>query len=309
MEYQVVILGGGPAGLTAGLYAARSGFTTAVLEQTMAGGKIVNASHVENYPGFDQGISGLDLGQAMKRQAEKAGTEVVRTAVTDVTLSTHGPPGSAHIVHTADGDIQTTALIIATGSDYRTLDVPGEAEHLGKGVSYCATCDGAFFRGKKVAVIGGGDTALTDALELATFASDVIVVHRRDELRASEALQANARKSPKISFRWNSVVEGIEGDQAVTALRLRNTRDAIISEVSVDGVFVAVGSVPSTEFLGGSLSLDESGSIITNDSMETGVAGVFAAGDVRHNSARQVITAAGDGATAALSARRYIISL
>lgn len=309
MDYRVVILGAGPAGLTAGLYAARSGFSTVVVEQALPGGQIVNASHVENYPGFDNGVSGFDLGQSMHRQAEKAGAETMMTEVTGVTLATDGASGGVHTVHTTDGDIQATALIIATGSRYRTLDVPGEADHLGKGVSYCATCDGAFFREKKVAVVGGGDTALTDALELTAFASEVTVVHRRDELRASEALQANARKSRKISFMWNSVVESIEGDPVVTTLRLRNTKDDIISEVKVDGVFVAVSSVPSTGFLGDSVPLDEFGCVITSDLMETSIAGVFAAGDVRHNSARQVITAAGDGATAALSARRYINSL
>lgn len=309
MDYRVVILGAGPAGLTAGLYAARSGFSTAIVEQTLPGGQIVNASHVENYPGFDHGVLGFELGQSMHRQAEKAGAETVMSEVTGVTLAAGGASGGTHTVHTSDGDVQATALIIATGSRYRTLDVPGEVDHLGKGVSYCATCDGAFFRDKKVAVIGGGDTALTDALELTAFASEVTVVHRRDELRASEALQANARRSSKISFLWNSVVAGIEGDPVVTTLRLRNTKDDIISEVKVDGVFVAVGSVPSTGFLGDSVPLDEFGCVITSDLMETSIAGVFAAGDVRHNSARQVITAAGDGATAALSARRYINSL
>lgn len=309
MSYQVVILGGGPAGLTAGIYAARSGFSTVVLEQALPGGQILNASHVENYPGFDNGVSGFELGQAMHRQVEKAGAETLMTEVSGLDPATDTAPGQLHTVKTSEGDVQGLTLIIATGSRYRTLDVPGEAEHLGKGVSYCATCDGAFFRGKKVAVIGGGDTALTDALELTAFASEVTVVHRRDELRATAALQSNARKSPKISFIWNSVVEGIEGDPVVTTLRLRNTRDAIISDVAVDGVFVAVGSVPSTEFLGDSVPQDEFGCIITNELMETAIAGVFAAGDVRHDSARQVITAAGDGATAALSARRYINSL
>jgi len=200
-------------------------------------------------------------------------------------------------------------VIVATGSRYRMLDVPGEVELTGRGVSYCATCDGPFYRGKKVAVIGGGDTAITDALELTTFASEVTVVHRRDALRAGMALQTKALNSPKIKFAWNSVVEGVMGDPVVDSLRLRNTGDGIISELAIDGVFVAVGSVPSTGFLKDTVPLDESGSVVTNDVMETNIAGVFAAGDVRHNSARQVITAAGDGATAALSARRYISSL
>ncbi|MBE9506080.1 MAG: FAD-dependent oxidoreductase, partial [Chloroflexi bacterium] len=179
----------------------------------------------------------------------------------------------------------------------------------GRGVSYCATCDGPFYRGKKVAVIGGGDTAITDALELTAFASQVTVIHRRDELRASRALQEKARNNPKVVFLWNSVVDEVVGDSVVSSLRLKSTKSGRISELPVDGVFVAVGSVPSTGFLNGALALDEAGCIIVNDQMETDIAGVFAAGDVRHNSARQVITAAGDGATAALSARRYISSL
>ncbi len=309
MSYQVVVLGGGAAGLTAGIYGARSGFSTVILEQALPGGQILNASHVENYPGFDEGVSGFELGQSMHRQAEKTGAETLTVEVSGVEFAADDTPGGLHTVRTSEGDVQGLAVIIATGSRYRTLDVPGEAEHLGRGVSYCAICDGAFFRGKRVAVIGGGDTALTDALELTAFASEVTVVHRRDELRAGMALQANAQNSPKINFIWNSVVESIEGDPVVNTLHLRNRKDDIISEVAVDGVFVAVGSVPSTDFLGDSVPLDEFGCVITNDLMETTIAGVFAAGDVRHNSARQVITAAGDGATAALSARRYINSL
>jgi len=205
--------------------------------------------------------------------------------------------------------VQGVAIIIATGSRYRLLGVPGEVELTGRGVSYCATCDGPFYRGKKVAVVGGGDTAVTDALELTHFASEVTLVHRRGELRASMALQTKALNSPKVKFAWNSVVAAVEGEPVVSSLRLKNTKDGTLSSLAVDGVFVAVGSEPSTAFLGSTLPLDESGCVVTNDLMETSIAGVFAAGDVRHNSARQVITAAGDGATAALSARRYISSL
>jgi thioredoxin reductase (NADPH) len=213
------------------------------------------------------------------------------------------------LVTTSEGELQASAVIVATGARYRTLDVAGESSLMGKGVSYCATCDGPFYRGKRVAVIGGGDTALTDALELTAHASDVTIIHRRDALRASQALQQKVFENSKIHFAWNSVVERIEGESAVTGVRLRNAGDGIISSVPVDGVFVAVGSVPSTGFLGSTLPLDETGCIITNELMETSIAGVFAAGDVRHDSARQVVTAAGDGATAALSARRYISSL
>jgi len=306
--YDVVILGAGPAGLSAAIYAARSGFTTVVVEKSFPGGQIANASHVENYPGFKDGVSGFDLGQLMHAQAEKAGAETLMAEVLALAPGAGGKP-QAHLVMTSEGELQASAVVVATGARYRTLDVPGETELAGKGVSYCATCDGPFYRGKRVAVVGGGDTALTDALELTAHATEVTLVHRRDQLRASQALQRKAFDSPKIRFAWNSVVERIEGGSAVTGLRLRNIRDGIISTVPVDGVFVAVGSVPSTGFLGSTLPLDETGCIITNEQMETSIAGVFAAGDVRHDSARQVVTAAGDGATAALSARRYISSL
>ncbi len=306
--YDVVILGAGPAGLSAAIYAARSGFATVVVEKSFPGGQIANASHVENYPGFKDGVSGFDLGQFMHAQAEKAGAETVMAEVLALAPAAGGK-SPMHVVTTSEGELHASAVIVATGARYRTLDVAGEKELAGKGVSYCATCDGPFYRGKRVAVIGGGDTALTDALELTAHATGVTVVHRREELRASQALQRKAFDNPKVHFAWNSVVERIEGESAVTGVRLRNTRDGIISTVPVDGVFVAVGSVPSTGFLGSVLPLDEAGCIITNEQMETSIAGVFAAGDVRHDSARQVVTAAGDGATAALSARRYISSL
>jgi thioredoxin reductase (NADPH) len=306
MSYQVVVIGGGPAGLTAAMYAARSGYATVMLEKAFPGGQIVNTSLLENYPGFPDGISGMEIGQLMHRQAEAQGVE---TMMVDVTGLVPGDGDGLHVVQTSEGDVQGVAVIIATGSRYRLLGVPGEVELTGRGVSYCATCDGPFYRGKKVAVVGGGDTAVTDALELTHFASEVTLVHRRDELRASKALQTKALGAPKVKFAWNSVVEAVEGNPMVSSLRLRNAKDGALSELAVDGVFIAVGSEPSTSFLGEAIPLDESGCIITNDVMETSIAGVFAAGDVRHNSARQVITAAGDGATAALSARRYISSL
>ncbi|MBN1152170.1 MAG: thioredoxin-disulfide reductase [Dehalococcoidia bacterium] len=306
MSYEVVVLGGGPAGLAAAIYAARSGYSTVIVEKAFPGGQIANSSLVENYPGFADGVSGMELGQLMHRQAEAQGAE---TLMAEVTGLLPGASGSPHTVKTSEGELQGLAVIVATGARSRLLGVPGEIELTGKGVSYCATCDGPFYRGKKVAVVGGGDTAITDALELTHFASEVTVVHRRAELRASAALQERALKSPKISFAWNSVVDGVEGESVVRALRLRNAVDGIISELVVDGVFVAVGSVPSTGFLGDVVPLDDFGCVITDELMETSIAGLFAAGDVRHNSARQVITAAGDGATAALSARRYISSL
>ena len=305
---QVAIIGAGPAGLAAGLYAARSGLSTIILEMAFPGRQIANAARVENYPGFAQGVSGMELGQYMHQQAEQSGAETLTVEVSSLVPATQSRDGS-HVVKTSEEDVSATAVIVATGARYRMLGVAGETELTGRGVSYCSTCDGPFYRGKKVAVIGGGDTAITDALELTTFASQVTVIHRRDELRAGKVLQEKARNNPKVDFLWNSVVEDVVGEPVVSSLRLKNTKNGTMSELQVDGVFVAVGSVPSTGFLGGVLPLDESGCIIVNEQMETDIAGVFAAGDVRHNSARQVITAAGDGATAALSARRYISSL
>jgi len=307
-SFQVAIIGAGPAGLAAGLYAARSGLSTIILEMAFPGGQIANAARVENYPGFVEGVSGMELGQFMHRQAEQSGAETLTVEVSSLIPAIEGGRGR-HVVKTSEEDISAEAVILATGARYRMLGVAGETELTGKGVSYCATCDGPFYRGKKVAVIGGGDTAITDALELTTFASQVTVIHRRDELRAGKVLEERARSNPKLDFVWNSIVEVVVGAPVVSSLRLKNTKDGTMSELPVDGVFVAVGSVPSTGFLQGVLPLDESGCIITNEQMETDIAGVFAAGDVRHGSARQVITAAGDGATAALSARRYISSL
>ncbi len=305
---QVAVIGAGPAGLAAGLYAARSGLSTIIIEMAFPGGQIANAPRVDNYPGFVEGISGIELGQYMHRQAEQAGAETLTVDVSSLVPATQGSEGQ-HVVKTSEEDVSAQAVIVATGARYRMLGVPGEAELTGRGVSYCATCDGPFYRGKKVAVIGGGDTAITDALELTTFASQVTVIHRRDELRASRALQEKAGNNPKVAFLWNAVVEEVLGQPGVSSVRLKDTKSGTLSEFPVDGVFVAVGSVPSTDFLNGVIALDEAGCIIVNEQMETDIAGVFAAGDVRHNSARQVITAAGDGATAALSARRYINSL
>lgn len=305
---QVAVIGAGPAGLAAGLYAARSGLSTIIIEMAFPGGQIANAPRVDNYPGFVEGISGIELGQYMHSQAEQAGAETLTVDVSSLVPATQGSEGQ-HVVKTSEEDVSAQAVIVATGARYRMLGVPGEAELTGRGVSYCATCDGPFYRGKKVAVIGGGDTAITDALELTTFASQVTVIHRRDELRASRALQEKAGNNPKVAFLWNAVVEEVLGQPGVSSVRLKDTKSGKLSEFPVDGVFVAVGSVPSTDFLNGVIALDEAGCIIVNEQMETDIAGVFAAGDVRHNSARQVITAAGDGATAALSARRYINSL
>ena len=299
--YQVIVIGGGPAGLSAGLYCSRSKFTTLLIEKGVMGGQITNAEHVENYPGFPGGISGIALGQRMHEQATSYGLEALSAEVVGAAL------GRRHnLVSTSEGDYASESIIIASGSQFRKLGVPGEDEFVGRGVSYCATCDGPLFKGKTVAVVGGGDATVTEALYLSRFASSVKVIHRRNQLRASKILQEQAMLEAKIEFVWDTVVTRIEGDRVVKQLMLKNTRDARISISEVAGVFVAIGSEPNSTQWQGLLPLDEGGYIIANELMETKAPGIFAAGDVRHNSARQVITAAGDGATAAISAARFL---
>jgi len=299
-HYDVIIIGGGPAGLAAGLYAARAGLKSLLLERGIFGGQIVNARLVENYPGFPEGISGTELGEFIHQQATKYGLETLTTEVTGVRT------GSAYEVSTTEGSIQAESIIIAVGSEYRKLDVSGEERLSGRGVSYCATCDGFFFRNRDVAVVGGGDTAITDALELAQHCRKVYIIHRRDQLRATNALQEKAFSQPKIELVWNSVVDEIVGDNMLKSLRLRNVKTGQSSDLEVDGIFVAVGLKPNSQAFSQLVTLDEAGFIVTDEMMRTSVPGIFAAGDVRHNSFRQVITAAGDGAGAAMSAFKYV---
>jgi thioredoxin reductase (NADPH) len=256
---------------------------------------------VENYPGFPKGISGIDLGRLIHEQATSYGLETLLAEVTKVV-----PSLKHNLVSTSEGDFVAESIIIASGSQFRKLGVPGEDKFVGKGVSYCATCDGPLFKGKTVAVIGGGDTAVTEALYLSKFASSVKVIHRRSQLRASKILQERAVSETKIEFIWDAVVTQIEGDGVVKQLMLKSTKNAKMIILELAGVFVAIGSEPNSAQWRGLLPLDEEGYIITNELMETKVPGVFAAGDVRHNSARQAITAAGDGATAAISAARFL---
>ncbi len=303
-SYDVIIVGGGPAGLTAGLYASRARLSTLLLEKAMVGGQIVNAELVENYPGFPQGIAGFELGQLMHQQATKLGLQTVVAEVVGVELK---PEHRA--VKTDDGGYIAKAVIIAGGSEYRRLGVPGEEALTGRGVSYCATCDAPLFKEQVVVVVGGGDAALSEALFLAKFASKVMVVHRRHQLRASRILQERAFAEARIGFLWNRVVDEIEGEGRVAGVKLRQVETGELSSLEAAGVFVAIGLRPNTRYLEGILPLDEGGHILTNDLMETEIAGIFAAGDIRHHSARQVVAAAGDGAAAALSAERFIREL
>lgn len=300
-SYQVIIIGGGPAGLTAGLYCARSRFNALLIERGIMGGQIINAERVENYPGFPKGISGIELGQLLHEQATSYGLETLLGEFTRVV-----PRPRHNLVTTSEGDFAAESIIIASGSQFRRLGVPGEDEFTGKGVSYCATCDGPLFKGKTVAVIGGGDSAVTEALYLSRFASSVKIIHRRSQLRASKIFQERAATEPKIEFIWDSIVTQIAGDGAIKQLTLKNTESDKMTTLELAGVFVAVGSKPNSGQWQGLLPLNEEGYIITNDLMETKIPGILAAGDVRHNSVRQVITAAGDGATAAISAARFL---
>jgi thioredoxin reductase (NADPH) len=300
-KYDVIIIGGGPAGLSAGIYTSRNRLKTLLVEKGAVGGMIINAELVENYPGFADGISGIDLTESMHKQATKFGLETLAAEVTGIKLD-----GKNRVVLTSAGDFIAGAVIIAGGSERQKLGVPGEAGYTGKGVSYCAACDGAFFRDKVVAVIGGGNAAVTEALELTRFAAKIIVIHRRNELRATKVVQEKAFAEKKIEFVWDTAVTEILGKTFVDKIKIRNLKTGRESALSVDGVFVNVGSQPATGYLRGVVALNANGAVVVNHNMETNVPGIYAAGDIRADSIRQVIGDAGDGAVAAVSAGKYL---
>jgi thioredoxin reductase (NADPH) len=300
-NYDVIIIGGGPAGLTAGIYTARARLSSLLIEKGLVGGLIVNAERLDNYPGFPEGISGLRLAELMQEQATKYGLDTTIAEVTGIELGER-----QKVIRTSEGSFSARAVIIAGGCHRQKLGVPGEEEFIGKGVSYCATCDGALFRELPVAVVGGGNAAITEALHLAKFATKVSVIHRRDQLRATPIIQEKAFSESKIDFLWDSVVQKIEGEDLVNRIRLRNVKTGRESTLDVSGVFVSIGLTPNTKYLKGVLPLDKAGAIIANPNMETGIAGIFAAGDIRQNSPRQVVAAAGDGATAAIGATKFL---
>ena len=299
-KYEVIIIGGGPAGLTAGLYTSRAGLESLLMERGIVGGQIINATLVENYPGFPQGISGAELGSLMHQQAVKYGLEIMTAEVTGIAQ------GQPYNISTTEGDFEATAIIIAAGSEYRKLGVRGEERLLGHGVSYCATCDGFFFRDQEVAVVGGGDTAITDALELTRHVKKVYVIHRRDQLRAGQVLQQRAFAEPKLEFIWSTVVEEALGDKVLEELKLQNVKTSQHSTLKVAGVFVAVGLMPNSRSFFNIVDLDDAGYIVTEETMATSAPGIFAAGDIRRNSPRQIGAAVGDGVTAAMSAFKYV---
>ncbi|MBM6981348.1 MAG: thioredoxin-disulfide reductase [Bifidobacterium thermophilum] len=302
----VIIIGSGPAGYTAAIYLGRAGYHPVVIAGALTpGGQLVNTTEVENFPGFPDGIMGPDLMDAMRKQAERFGAEIVYDDVVSADVQ-----GDSKRVVLDGGDTYTArAVIVATGSQVRKLGVPGEVEYSGRGVSYCATCDGFFFRGKPIVVVGGGDSALTEADFLSRFGSSVTVIHRRDTFRASRILVDRAEKNPKIDFRMNAVVERVNGDDESGAhsVTIRDTVTGDTTEIPANGVFVAIGHTPATEFLHGALQLDEHGYItVDGASTRTSVPGVFAAGDVVDGAYRQAISAAGMGCRAALDAQAYL---
>jgi thioredoxin reductase (NADPH) len=301
--HEVIVIGSGPAGYTAALYAARAQLKPIVFEGSVtAGGALMNTTDVENFPGFPGGIQGPDLMDAMRKQAERFGAELRAEDVTEVDLT--ADPKRVIV----EGETYLArAVIIATGSRYRELDVPGEKKLSGHGVSWCATCDGFFFREQEIAVVGGGDSAMEEALFLTRFAKTVTVIHRRDELRASKIMQERAFANPKIKFQWNSEVSEILGDTKITGLRLRDTVTGAESELPVCGVFVAIGHDPRSELFTGQLATDSEGYLIVEQpSTRTAIPGVFACGDVVDHTYRQAVTAAGTGCAAALDAERYL---
>lgn len=303
-DYDLVIIGGGPAGLTAGLYAARARLKVILVEKITPGGQILVTDWIENYPGFPEGLTGVDLVQKMTDQVNKFDIEIESAEVQGLDLS-----GQVKIIKLSDREISTHTVIIATGASPSKLGVPGEDSLYGKGLSSCATCDGPFFRDKVVAAVGGGDTAVQESIFLTKFASKVYLIHRRDKLRATKIIQERAFANDKIEILWDTVVTGFEGLFNVEKVNIKNVKTGATENLTVDGCFVWVGISPNTGFIKDSVKLDESGFIIANSRMETSVPGVFVAGDVRNTPLRQVATAVGDGATAAVSAGHYIENL
>jgi thioredoxin reductase (NADPH) len=303
--YDIIIIGGGPAGLTAGIYSARARMNTLLLEKMIPGGQMLMADLIENFPGFPHGTKGPDLADLMLKQAEAAGLEISTLEAKKITLKKN--ERDPFVIETAEGStFNALSIIISTGAHWNALGVPGEEKLRGRGVSYCATCDGPLFKDKDIVVVGGGDTALGDAIFLARFANKVTVVHRRDKLRAAKILQERALMNKKIELCLESVVTEITGNAKVEGIKVRNVSTNEEKPIKADGVFVLIGLSPNSGIFKGLLELDENGYIRSDEDMRTSVDGILACGDVRKKSLRQIVTAAGEGATAAVSAGHYV---
>ncbi len=303
MIYDVIIIGSGPAGLAAAIYAQRAKLSAAVLEKEyMSGGQVVNTYDVDNYPGIP-GVGGFELGMKFHEHAEKLGAQFINIEARHIGLE---QDGAVKVVYTDSEEYRARTLILAMGARHRTLDVPGEKELAGMGVSYCATCDGAFFKGRTVAVVGGGDVAVEDALFLARVCQKVYLIHRREELRAAAVLQENLRNCENVEFIWNTEVTEIQGDDHVECLKLRNKQSGEENILDVDGVFIAAGTIPNTGMITKLLQLDTKGYIIASEDCVTDLPGIFAAGDIRTKQLRQIVTAVADGANAITSVQAYL---
>ena len=302
-NYDVLIIGGGVAGMTAGMYAARQGMRTGIVERMMGGASIINIEKIENFPGFPEGISGAELGPAVQEQAMNAGADFIMGETSNIKKD-----GDYRVVTSDSGEVRAKAVIIAAGSTLRQLGIPGEEEFFGRGVSQCATCDGPLYMNQTVAVVGGGDSATDEALVLTEYCEKVLLIHRRDSFRAQKALVDQVTSNRKIEVLWNTVIEEVAGADTVSVLKIRNTVTNLENALELSGLFVYVGLEPASGFVDGLLKTDNAGHIPVNVSMETEVPGVYAIGDVRQNSSSQLVSVAGDGATAAISAFKYILS-
>ena len=300
-DYDLIIIGGGPAGLTAGIYAGRARLCAILLEKLIHGGQMMTTDLVENYPGFPEGITGFDLSDRMRKQAERFGLLIKSAEVQGIV-----PGKPLHTVVMEDRQVTTPAIIIASGATYKHLGVPGEDRLTSRGVSYCATCDGALYRDQEIAMVGGGDNALTEILFLERFAKKIHLIHRRDEFRGCKSLQERVLALPKVQVHWNTVVTEFQGQDELKAVQIKNLKTSETTTLSLAGVFIAIGMVPNTAWLKDLVPLDQWGFILTNESMATKIPGIFAAGDVRSKLARQISTAVGDGTIATIAAERYL---
>lgn len=299
--YDVIIIGGGPAGYTAALYCTRAGMDALVIEKITVGGQMCSTMQIDNYPGYEEGVDGITLGNKMQKGAEKFGAKTLLEQVVSVDLN-----GNVKKVNTTDKTLYAKSVIVATGAEHKKLGIDNEEKLTGKGVGYCATCDGMFYKGKTVAVVGGGNSAVTDALYLSKICKKVILIHRRDTLRASKIYINMLSKAENIELCWNSVVDEILFENKLTGIMVRDVNTNFKSEILCDGLFISIGRKPETEMFTNQLTLDENGYIIADESTKTNIPGVFAAGDVRQKSVRQIVTATADGATSAHYVEEYI---